>query len=353
MIGIGRRNFGGSATGVIEPPDFMSSPVMLTAPTTSDPGIPLLNLSLLGKKMDSLRFFLSDSIDRRVSISGDQLQFVSNEIASVVHQVIINGSALLLASTRHSDGVKPLQLPSKVDADPSDNTAQLPPPPLRSSAVAESDGQIVEIDAAELMAEHVHFCEICGKGFRRDANLRMHMRAHGDRFKTLESLTKPDGRISSEAICPGRKVRFSCPFLGCRRNQSHPRFRPLKTTVCVRNHFRRSHCPKLYTCDLCNKKSFSVVADLKSHRKSCGESQWRCTCGTSFSRKDKLFGHVTLFDGHFPVVGAVEEEKGESMVKGGEIKDERGGQAGGSVDEEFFSGLMEEIGVMGGGWMRP
>nr|QEG03109.1 sensitive to proton rhizotoxicity 1-like protein isoform X1 [Cymbidium ensifolium] len=351
MIGTYSRILGGSATGENEPPDSLSSSFTDTASTPFDPRIPLLNLSLLGQKMDSLRCFLSDSIDGRVLIGDDQLQFVSGEIASAVHQVIINGSALL-ASTRPSDVAKPLHLLSKDDVKPSDNPAPPPPPSsLSEEAVANADGEIVEIDAAKLMAEHVHFCEICGKGFRRDANLRMHMRAHGDRFKTLESLTKPDGRVATGAIVSGRQIRFSCPFLGCRRNRSHPRFRPLKTTVCVRNHFRRSHCPKMYTCDVCNKKSFSVVADLKSHRKSCGESRWRCTCGTSFSRKDKLFGHITLFDGHFPVVGTGQENKGKGVVKGGEMKDKREKRAGGSLDEGFFDGLMEEIGGMEAEWM--
>ncbi|KAI0499132.1 hypothetical protein KFK09_020033 [Dendrobium nobile] len=351
MIGTGRRNVGGSAASENEPPNSQSSSVTITAPMASDPRIPLLNLSLLGQKMDCLRRSLSDSVDRHVSISGDQLQLFSGEIASAVHQVIINGSALLLASTQLLDVAKPLHPLSNIDAKPSVNSGQVPPRPLPEAVLADADAEIVEIDALELMAEHVHFCEICGKGFRRDANLRMHMRAHGDRFKTLESLTKPDSRIATGVIDTGRHVRFSCPFLSCRRNRNHARFRPLKTTVCVRNHFRRSHCPKMYTCDVCNKKSFSVVADLKSHKKSCGESQWRCSCGTSFSRKDKLFGHVALFDGHFPVVGTGEEERGDGAVKAGEIKDKRGGQAGGSLDEGFFDGLMEEIGGMGGGWM--
>lgn len=348
MIGTGRRNLGGSATAGNELPDSLSYSFAVTDSGPSDPRTPLLNLSLLGQKMDSLRCFLSDSIDRRVPIRDDQFQFVSGEIASAVHQIIINGSALLLASNRHSGVAKPLDLLSKVDVKPSDNPVPLPPPSLMEAAVAEPDGEIMEIDAVELMAEHVHFCEICGKGFRRDANLRMHMRAHGDRFKTLESLTKPDGRVATGAIGPGRQVRFSCPFLSCRRNKNHPRFRPLKTTVCVRNHFRRSHCPKMYTCDVCNKKSFSVVADLKSHRKSCGASQWRCTCGTSFSRKDKLFGHITLFDGHFPVV---EEDKGKGSAKGSEMKNKREGKAEGCLDDGFFDGLMEEIGGMAGEWM--
>ncbi|KAK4429973.1 Zinc finger protein STOP1 [Sesamum alatum] len=71
----------------------------------------------------------------------------------------------------------------------------------------------------------------------------------------------------------------------------------------------------MYSCNRCNKKSFSVVADSKSHLKNCGESKWRCSCGNSFSRKDKLFGHMALFEGHMPaVVDDGEEEQGKSVA---------------------------------------
>lgn len=182
------------------------------------------------------------------------------------------------------------------------------------------DWETIELGSEELLAEHVHFCEICGKGFKRDANLRMHMRAHGNQFKTPEALAKPEKLVDL-----GRKrTRFSCPLMGCNRNKSHKKFKPLKSVICVKNHFKRSHCPKMYSCSRCNKKSFSVMADLKSHLKHCGETKWKCTCGTSFSRKDKLFGHMTLFEGHMPAV-MEEDEKGkgvEMVVEDEEDEDE-------------------------------
>jgi len=45
-----------------------------------------------------------------------------------------------------------------------------------------------------------------------------------------------------------------------------------------------------------------VIADLKTHEKHCGRDKWLCSCGTTFSRKDKLFGHVALFQGHTPAL---------------------------------------------------
>lgn len=179
----------------------------------------------------------------------------------------------------------------------------------------DDDCEIVELDAMELLAENIHFCEICGKGFRRDANLRMHMRAHGDQFKTPEALAKPEGALDSTRR-RATTSRFSCPFEGCNRNKMHRKFKALKSMICVKNHFKRSHCPKMYSCDRCQKKSFSVVSDLRSHMKQCGESKWKCSCGSTFSRKEKLFGHVALFEGHMPALGGVvdQEEKGKKKL---------------------------------------
>ncbi|PQP94002.1 zinc finger protein STOP1 homolog [Prunus yedoensis var. nudiflora] len=75
-----------------------------------------------------------------------------------------------------------------------------------------------------------------------------------------------------------------------------------KYTHYCQNHYKRSHCPKMYVCKRCNRKQFSVLSDLRTHEKHCGDLRWQCSCGTTFSRKDKLMGHVALFTGHTPVV---------------------------------------------------
>ncbi|KAK7358990.1 hypothetical protein VNO77_00933 [Canavalia gladiata] len=228
--------------------------------------------------MDSLQTFISHSLNSHTLLTHHQMTSLSNEILTAIRHVITNASAIVAASETFPS--------SKPDV---------------------HDETLVELDAMELLAPHFHYCEVCGKGFTRDANLRMHMRAHGDEFKTPEALAK-----KSHGETRFKATRFSCPFEGCNRNKLHKKFRPLKSVFCLRNHFKRSHCPKTLSCDRCRKKSFAVLSDLKSHVKQCrGESTWKCTCGTTFSRKEKLFGHVALFEGHSP---ALEEEREKQAV---------------------------------------
>ncbi|XP_042479948.1 protein SENSITIVE TO PROTON RHIZOTOXICITY 2-like [Macadamia integrifolia] len=373
--------------------------------STTDPSLPLFNLSMLQQKMDSLQRFLSESVHSNTLIGQDRMDMVSSEIVSAIHQVIVNGASLLASSQPQTHLNLNRNLPQ----------AQTPPslPDMKASTsslvfngkkatpfvpskgetkvsgvktkrvldskvagadeglkdeMGDGDCEIVEMDAVELLAEHIHRCEICGKGFKRDANLRMHMRAHGNQFKTPEALAKPEKWDDSL-----RRIRFSCPFAGCNRNKLHKKFRPLKSTICLKNHFKRSHCPKLFSCNRCNKKSFSVVADLKSHLKHCGESKWRCSCGTSFSRKDKLFGHMALFQGHMPAVTEedvevkeagrqededMEEEEEEEEEEDGEeegASTQLGGKRGREPavanysDDELFEGLLKGFGTMEGG----
>ncbi|KAL8170505.1 hypothetical protein V2J09_022309 [Rumex salicifolius] len=79
------------------------------------------------------------------------------------------------------------------------------------------DLEVIELDAVEILAEHVHFCEIYDKGFKRDANMRMHMRAHGEQFKRTEALAKPISDSAADVVDKKSSTRFS-HFLCKRQN---------------------------------------------------------------------------------------------------------------------------------------
>ncbi|KAL2924293.1 Protein SENSITIVE TO PROTON RHIZOTOXICITY 2 [Bienertia sinuspersici] len=173
----------------------------------------------------------------------------------------------------------------------------------KASLLAEAY-DLVEPEAEDLLAKYTHYCQICGKGFKRDANLRMHMRAHGDEYKSSAALSNPFKKEAENKNCIANKTprKYSCPQEGCKWNKNHVKFQPLKSIICVKNHYKRSHCPKMYVCKRCNKKQFSVLSDLRTHEKHCGDRKWLCSCGTTFSRKDKLMGHIALFAGHLPII---------------------------------------------------
>ncbi|KAL3745303.1 hypothetical protein ACJRO7_014421 [Eucalyptus globulus] len=325
-----------------------------------DPRVPpLLSLAAVRLRLDSVRRLLAQSLGSNTLLSKDQMDMVSAEIASAIHRIVVDGAALFSSSRGSgSDPERERSYPKLPVRSPVNPPAAKPPQvevkaetdEAELEVELESDCEIVELNAAKLLAEHAHFCDVCGKGFKRDANLRMHMRAHGNQFKTPEALAKPERCADAP-----RKTRFSCPFEGCSRNKGSNKFRPLKSVICVKNHFKRSHCPKMYACNRCNKKSFSVLADLKSHSKHCGQSRWRCSCGTTFSRKDKLFGHMALFDGHMPAVAGDHEEKASAsgvvaMEDDGDenAKVEEEELAANSVDGGFFEGLLDGFGSLDG-----
>lgn len=316
-----------------------------------DPSAMLNNLSFLGQKIHQLQDLVYLIIGRKGQVLGrpdellvQQQQLVTADLTSIIVQLISTAGSLLpsvkqtLSAATTSlgqcgefggvvfpssaqglnDGVQPQNAggskvsepPNSVDITSNNGNEQsnhiIEEHELKDEEDAEEGenllpgtSEILQLEKEEILAAHTHFCTICGKGFKRDANLRMHMRGHGDEYKTPGALAKPTKESSSE---PTIIKRYSCPYAGCKRNKDHKKFQPLKTILCVKNHYKRTHCDKSYICSRCNTKKFSVIADLKTHEKHCGKDKWLCSCGTTFSRKDKLFGHITLFQGHTPAI---------------------------------------------------
>jgi hypothetical protein len=262
-------------------------------------------------------------------------QIVSAELSCIAVQLVSISKSLAAAAasgatTAEEDGGGAgSRSPSEGDGDSSDR--DLLPPHAADGGGDDDDRlllppaagsyEVIELGREEILAPHVHTCKVCGKGFKRDANLRMHMRGHGEEYKTAAALAAKPGRDAPAPQPPlgtaASRCLYSCPFAGCKRNREHRSFQPLKTPVCVKNHYRRSHCDKSYTCRRCNVKRFSVLADLRTHEKHCGRDRWVCSCGTSFSRKDKLFGHVAAFDGHAPALPPEEDDRSAANGRGG------------------------------------
>ncbi|KAK6114775.1 hypothetical protein DH2020_007044 [Rehmannia glutinosa] len=290
-----------------------------------DPRAMLNDLSFLEKKIHQLQDLVHVIVRRRAQSAGQadeilvqQQQLMTADLTSIIVQLISTAGSLLpsvkqticpessisqqFGVTNQTAGVSDnvvFQHNNSVNKleDPSDMTGFFG---AEQNCPIEDHEMKSDDDADE--------GENLPPGFKRDANLRMHMRGHGDEYKTPAALAKPHKESSSEPILI---KRYSCPYIGCKRNKDHKKFQPLKTILCVKNHYKRTHCDKTYTCSRCNTKKFSVIADLKTHEKHCGRDKWLCSCGTTFSRKDKLFGHIALFQGHTPAI-PVEESKGSA-----------------------------------------
>ncbi|KAL6859158.1 hypothetical protein ACP4OV_018160 [Aristida adscensionis] len=120
-----------------------------------------------------------------------------------------------------------------------------------AAAAAAAGGAIIELDAAELLAKYtlLNTREVCGKGFK--PNLRMHMRAHGDEYKSSAALANPakasagagEGN-SATAAGGGARAYYSCPAEGCRWNRRHAKFQPLKSVICAKKPLQAQPLPQ-------------------------------------------------------------------------------------------------------------
>ncbi|KAL7616930.1 zinc finger protein BALDIBIS [Lactuca sativa] len=144
------------------------------------------------------------------------------------------------------------------------------------------DAEVIALSPTSLMATNRFVCEICSKGFQRDQNLQLHRRGHNLPWKLKQ-------RNKNEVI---KKKVYICPEKSC---VHHDPSRALGDLTGVKKHFSRKHGEKKWKCEKCSKK-YAVQSDWKAHSKICGTREYKCDCGTLFSRKDSFITHRAFCD---------------------------------------------------------
>ncbi|CAD5171840.1 unnamed protein product [Musa acuminata subsp. malaccensis] len=142
------------------------------------------------------------------------------------------------------------------------------------------DAEVIALSPKTLMTTNRFVCEICNKGFQRDQNLQLHRRGHNLPWKLKQR--------SKEV----RKKVYVCPEVTC---VHHDPSRALGDLTGIKKHFSRKHGEKKWKCNKCSKK-YAVMSDWKAHSKICGTREYRCDCGTLFSRRDSFVTHRAFCD---------------------------------------------------------
>ncbi|KAK2406410.1 protein indeterminate-domain [Trifolium repens] len=154
------------------------------------------------------------------------------------------------------------------------------------------EAEVIALSPKSLLAKNRFICEICNKGFQRDQNLQLHRRGHNLPWKLKQ-------RTSKEI----RKKVYVCPETTC---VHHDPSRALGDLTGIKKHFCRKHGEKKWKCEKCSKK-YAVQSDWKAHSKTCGTREYRCDCGTLFSRRDSFITHRAFCD-------ALAEESARAMT---------------------------------------
>ena len=135
--------------------------------------------------------------------------------------------------------------------------------------ITDPDAEVIALSPKTLMATNRFICEICNKGFQRDQNLQLHRRGHNLPWKLRQ-------RSNKEV----RKKVYICPEQTC---VHHDPARALGDLTGIKKHFSRKHGEKKWKCEKCSKK-YAVQSDWKAHTKTSGTREYKCDCGTLFSR---------------------------------------------------------------------
>ncbi|KAF0898367.1 hypothetical protein E2562_007213 [Oryza meyeriana var. granulata] len=157
------------------------------------------------------------------------------------------------------------------------------------------DAEVIALSPHTLLATNRFVCEVCNKGFQREQNLQLHRRGHNLPWKLKQKNPKET-----------RRRVYLCPEPSC---VHHDPSRALGDLTGIKKHYCRKHGEKKWKCDKCNKR-YAVQSDWKAHSKTCGTREYRCDCGTLFSRRDSFITHRAFCDalaqesGRMPPMGA-------------------------------------------------
>ncbi|CAK7326895.1 unnamed protein product [Dovyalis caffra] len=181
------------------------------------------------------------------------------------------------------------QMKQQHSSTPTSSSAQAPPPPKKKRNqpgtpskyhhqfylkldlpnYINPDAEVIALSPKTLMATNRFICEVCNKGFQREQNLQLHRRGHNLPWKLKQKTTKE----------VRRKV-YLCPEPTC---VHHDPSRALGDLTGIKKHYSRKHGEKKWKCEKCSKR-YAVQSDWKAHSKTCGTREYRCDCGTLFSR---------------------------------------------------------------------
>ncbi|XP_062187407.1 zinc finger protein ENHYDROUS-like [Phragmites australis] len=185
--------------------------------------------------------------------------------------------------------------PTKPEAGPAEAAAAAPSKKKRNlPGTPDPDAEVIALSPGTLLATNRFVCEVCGKGFQRDQNLQLHRRGHNLPWRL---------RQRGPGAAPPRRRVYVCPEPGC---VHHSPARALGDLTGIKKHFCRKHGEKRWACPRCSKR-YAVQADLKAHAKTCGTREYRCDCGTLFTRRDSFVTHRAF-------CGALVEETGKVLA---------------------------------------
>ncbi|KAG8059922.1 hypothetical protein GUJ93_ZPchr0002g24564 [Zizania palustris] len=161
--------------------------------------------------------------------------------------------------------------------------ATAPPPPVKKKrTLPDPDAEVIALTPKTLLATNRFVCEVCNKGFQREQNLQLHRRGHNLPWKLKQK----------NPLQAQRRRVYLCPEPTC---VHHDPSRALGDLTGIKKHFCRKHGEKKWKCDKCSKR-YAVQSDWKAHSKICGTREYRCDCGTLFSRRDSFITHRAFCD---------------------------------------------------------